>query len=111
MLKITPNPTFPLDVRVSVAGEKNPVRIGLTVRHKDTDALKQWIERASETGSDTAALLAEVIESWSGLGDAAGAPLAYSPEALATFLKNYPALGLEIFSAYVKELTEARLKN
>lgn len=108
MFRLTPNPTFTADVKVTVPGADAQAVLTLTFRHKGRKALKAWIEGAAERPD--AEFLDEVIESWRGVETATGA-VAYSRETLAELLDAYPAAGGEIFDAYLRALTRAREKN
>ena len=56
-------------------------------------------------------LLKDVIEDWSSLVGADGAPVPYTVANLGELLDNYPASAREIYAAYKAELTEAKRKN
>jgi len=110
MFKINPNPTFTLSVRLTVAGDPAGQLLELSCRHKSRPALKAWVEGASVEQAD-AVFLGEVVEGWSGVVDADGQALPFTPENFAALLDNYPPAGIEIYTAYQKELSESRAKN
>jgi hypothetical protein len=107
MFKIEPNPTFKADVAITTpAGEAS---LTLEFKHQGKKALKAWIERASaQTDLEG---LATVIAGWEGVADSAGNPLLFDPAHFATLLDAYPTSATEIFNAYLKVLTESRVKN
>lgn len=120
-MRIDPKPTFPAKVGLTVPGQAAPAELDLVFRHKDKAALQAWMTgrpAGGEAGAAAAPLartdaefLGEVVAGWSGVQDAAGADVPYTPEAFARLLQNYPAAAGEIYRAYLRELTESRLKN
>ncbi len=110
MFSIVPKPTFTCTVRLSVPGSDAGVPLQITWRHKTGRQLSAWLASSADRASD-ADLLAEVIESWSGVGGVDGAALPYSPENLAALLDAYPAAGKELVLAYHRQLADARQKN
>lgn len=118
-MRIDPNPTFPATVGLTVPGQKETAALEIVFRHKDTEALRAWMEGRPAGGEAAgppaprtdAEFLGEVVAGWSGMQDAAGADVPYTPEAFARLLKNYPTAAGEIYRAYLRELTESRLKN
>lgn len=109
MFKLVPDPIFEAAVALSVPGLPKPLEVVFTFRHKNRTALHAWINSAS-TKRD-AALLDEVIVGWAGVQDEAGAPVAYSFTALTDLIENYGAAHVEIYKAYLAELTKAKEKN
>ncbi len=117
-MRIDPNPTFPAKVGLTVPGQAAPAELALVFRHKGKEALQAWM-RGGQPGQGEAAapprsdadFLGEVVAGWSGVQDAAGADVPYTPEAFARLLEAYPAAAGEIYRAYLRELTESRLKN
>lgn len=119
-MRIDPNPTFAAKVGLSVPGQAAPAELELVFRHRDKEALQAWMAGGSAGAGapadppparTDAEFLGEVVAGWSGVQDAAGADVPYTPEAFARLLKNYPAAAGEIYRAYLRELTESRLKN
>lgn len=109
MLKLNPNPTFTAPVQISVPGQDATEIIRVTFRHKTVEGLAAWYqERANKPARDA---LDEVIESWDGPLGADGEKVAYSREALGNLLNGYPAAASEFVRAYMRELTESRVKN
>lgn len=109
MFKLIPNPTFAVDVHLSVPGQAEPSTLQITYRHKNKTALAAWL--APAPGTTDAALLGEVIADWSGVLDGDGRPVPYSPAALEELLHNHPTAAPELHRAYLRELTESRRKN
>lgn len=110
MFRITPNPTFVANVALTRPGE-DAVLVSFTFRHKSKTAYKNWVARLQQGEITVPEGLHEVIESWQGVEDAAGKPLPYSREALATLLEEFIPLEEEIVKAYSRTLTESRAKN
>lgn len=108
MFKLQPNPTFPLKVKITVAGQETPGQLDLVAKHKGRKELKAWQERAAK--SEDPQFLDEIISGWS-VVDEAGQPVPYTVDALAQLLDTYPMSGFEIYEAYLRELTESRRKN
>lgn len=109
MFKIIPNPVFSASVPLTVPGQDASGVIEIEFRHKGRKELAAWIDAVK--GKQDAELLAEVINGWSGVQDKDGAEAAYTPALLAQLLDTYPPAGGELFSAYLKALTESRVKN
>lgn len=110
MFKIIANPTFQSTVRLSVPGSDAGSPLRLTWRHKTARDLDAWLRRAREFESE-AAMLAEVIEDWTGVFGPDDKPLPFSPTALAQLLDQYPAAGKELLLHYNHQLADARAKN
>ena len=120
MFKIIPNPTFTCPVPLSVPGVDKPLAITITFKHKSRRELADYQARAvavamAAEGEDAPLLyvdyVAEIIDTWAGVGDAAGKPLPYSRETLAQLLEAYPASGPEIVRTYTRQLSHARAGN
>ena len=114
--KLNPAPQFAAAVQLTVPGQADTAVLSLTFRHQGRKALDAWVKRPSQIADGAPALndaeyLAEVIVGWDGVLDGQGGPLPFSPTAFAELLDAYPAAGTEIFTAYVKALTESRAKN
>ena len=103
MLKITPDPKFTADVKISVPGQEEPAVVQLTFKYLSRTAMAEWHETAKDKALADA--LAEIVLDWSGF-DAK-----FTAKALSQFLDNYPAAGMEILSAYSRQLFESRVKN
>ena len=117
-MKLDANPTFTTPVKLTVPGEEELAELKITWRHKDRDALKEWSARplrATETGivaSDVEAeYIGEVMADWKDPVDADHWPVPFSPVALARLLQTPPIAGQELYSQYLKAMTESRLKN
>lgn len=109
MFKLNPSPDFACAVPLSVPGQPEPLDLQVTFKHKNKAALQSWFE--SVAGKPDAALLHDVIKSWSGMQDDAGAEVPYSLSALTELLNNYACAHQELFAAYLRELTESKRKN
>lgn len=114
--RLNPAPLFAAVVQLTVPGSADTAALSLTFKHQGRKALDAWVRRPGQIAEGAAALndaeyLAEVVAGWDGVQDAAGEPLPFTPAAFADLLDAYPAAGTEIFSAYVKALTESRAKN
>lgn len=105
MFALSPSPEFRAKVPLSAPGAPQ-VLVEFTFRHRSKSALREWLH----AGRPEAEMLSDVVSAWDGIADK-GEPVPYSPAALATLLDNYPTAASEIFSAYMRELTEARTKN
>lgn len=105
MFSLNPTPEFRAKVPMSAPGAAQ-VLVEFVFRHRSKSALRDWLQ----AGRPEAEMLAEVVSGWDGIADK-GEPVPYSAAALATLLDNYPTAASEIFSAYMRELTEARTKN
>ena len=103
MFKLQPNPTFKARVPITIAGQDKPAMVEMEFRHFSREAVKEFFE--SLPGKDDADALAQIIVGWSGV-DAA-----YSAEALATLINNFPSASGSIFKVFSSELFEARTKN
>lgn len=110
VFRIDPAPTFRCSVALSAPGQAEKAKLDLVFRVKGRSALRAWLDKAVNSGSDES-FLGEIVDGWSGVEDAAGASVAYSPEALARLLDSYPSAGRELMEAYVRELHGEREKN
>jgi hypothetical protein len=102
MLKLQPNPTFKAKVSISVAGDRNQ-DIDVEFKYLSKTKIKTYFEDIS--GKSDADALAEIIVGWSGV------EVAYSAEALAELIDNYPSAAADLFEVFRKELMEGKRKN
>jgi hypothetical protein len=109
LFPINPNPTFSVPVSLTVPGQSAPGSVTFTFRARGRKELEDWVKTAS--GKSDAEFLGEVVTGWDGVADQAGVPMDFTAKAFATLLDAYPASSGEIFSAYMKALTESRAKN
>jgi hypothetical protein len=109
MIKLIPDPTFDALVSLTVVGLLEPIKLPMTFRHMASDKVQDWFK--SNEGKKPAEALSEIIDGWNGVMGEDGKNVPYSPEALDTLLKNYPAATLEIVRAWQTELNESRVKN
>ena len=120
MFRIIPNPTFTVDVPLSVPGQDKPVSIKVTYRHKGRRDLVLYQARAVElaisadapdAAEQFTAYVGEVVEGWSGVVGADDKPLSYTQDNLARLLEAYPSAGPEIVRRYSQQLSHARAGN
>ncbi len=105
MLKLQPNPTFWAKVGIPVPGQAEPATIECEFAHMDRDEFRQFASpEAAATRSD-AESLARILRGWKGVDTT------FSPEAVATLCRQYHGAAFAISSAFVQELTKARLGN
>ena len=104
MLKLTPNPTFTAPVEIHVPGS-GKIKVPFVFVYKDKDEYKAFTDEAATGKKEELDILLEIVKGWE------NCDIPYSPEAFATLLKKYHGSGPAIFSAYVNELTGARLGN
>lgn len=103
MLKITPDPNFKADVKITVPGVENPVPVKLVFRYMNRPGMMQFLKE--EKDNQLSESLAKIIIDWEGFDEK------FSLENLSIFLDNYPAASLEIFRSYKDLLIESRVKN
>jgi hypothetical protein len=102
--QLTPDDTFPATVDIPRPGRK-PAKLKLIFKHKDEDQLKEWLAGAKDAKTDADWLLG-IVGGWEGVAGE------FSPEALATLVRNYHAPAVTaIVDKYLAELTEARRGN
>jgi hypothetical protein len=109
MIKLIADPTFEVSVPLTVAGHPDPVEVQMTFRHMTMEQVSAWF-KANE-GKPSADALDKIISGWRGVMAEDGTNVDYSKQALATLLQNYQQAAGEITRAYVRELTESRVKN
>lgn len=105
MLKLNPQPTFNAPAMITVPGQDEPVKIGVTWRHKSRAELEEWLKGLSTRRDDE--MLAEVMAGW----DESDIDAPYSADALRALLNNYPRAAVDLMTAYSKALYEGRAKN
>lgn len=103
MFKLNPNPTFSARVPLSIPGQAKPSTVDIEYRHFSKTAIKSFFENLE--GKTDAEALHQIIVGWKGFDEA------FSEEALAVLVDNYPTAATELFTAFRKELMEAREKN
>ena len=109
MIKLIPNPTFKARVPFSIPGEEQPAVIEIEFAHRAPPALVAWWQSAKDR--PVAEAMADVVKGWTGVIDESGAEVPYSADTLAQFIGNSSTRGQELLRAYLRELTESRLKN
>jgi len=111
MIKLAPSPIFTLKLVLRPPGESKGHPFELTCRHLGRARLAEWSARAMAAGADDLASLLEVVTGWKGVADADGVEAPFTPEAFGALLDAYPGAALMIFGDYLRELSEARVKN
>lgn len=109
MIRLVPHPTFKARVPFTIPGEEAPALIEIEFAHKAPTVLAAWWGAAK--GKPVAEGMADIVKGWTGVVDAAGAEVPYTADALAQFIGNSATRGEELLHAYLKELTQSRLKN
>lgn len=105
MLKLQPNPTFTAKVGIPVPGQDKPAEITCIFAHMDRDEFKVFAAPDAAAARSDAESLQRILRGWEGVD----AP--FSAEAVATLCRQYHGAAFAISSAYVAELTKARLGN
>lgn len=103
MFRINPSPTFNAPVKIPVAGQSEPVTIGVEFRHMSRSRLTTFFDECA--GQTDAQVLAQIVAGWSDVDRP------YSPEALALLIDNYPGATRALFETFRAELLEAGRKN
>ena len=105
MFKINPNPVFAASVFITVPGGDSQ-KLQLNFQHKKKSELSEFIDRA-RTGF-TLEMVREIVAS---ISDGEKLEGKTDSDFLSELVENYPAATGDIVSAYLKALTESRLKN
>lgn len=103
MLKVTPDPTFEAEVKITVPGQHKPESVTMTFKYmppKEYAAFAKKIE-----GKPYAKVLPEIVLGWDGPDQP------FSKENLVALVGNYSQAGGEIFDVFVSNLMESRAKN
>jgi hypothetical protein len=109
MIKLTPNPTFPVDIELPVPGEAEPGKLTLHVRWMSRTDRQAWFEAAKQ--KEDADALHEVLAGWEGPVDESGAPVPYTLDALKALLNNYEKVTDRVVKAIAQGYREGRVKN
>jgi hypothetical protein len=109
MIKLTPNPTFKVEVLLPVPGEEKPGAIELTVRYMSRTARETWFK--ASVSRNEAEALNEIIADWAGPLDDQGAPVPYSLDALRTLCDHYEKVSERVLTAIAHGYREGRVKN
>lgn len=102
MLKLQPNPTFDVDVKVPVPGAQDEP-VTLTMRHMGRAAIAEYLARAKSAPECDS--ISEIVAGWHGVDNA------FSQDNLARLLDDYPSLGGRIIQAWMDELVKGPVKN
>lgn len=103
MFKLQHNPTFKARVPITVPGQDRPAYVEMEFRHMTRDGVKEFFETLP--GKDDVDAIGQIVVGWTGVDQA------FSQEALAMLLNNYPSTAGAIFKVFSSELFEARSKN
>jgi hypothetical protein len=103
MLKLNPSPTFKADVPLTEPGKAEPTIVKITFRYKTRKEVEEFGEAVKDL--PVAKALAEVIADWEGIDAECNA------ENIAVLCENYLPAGLELLTAYYRELSISRVKN
>jgi hypothetical protein len=104
MFKISPPQTFKATVKIPSPGGE-VLDLCVLYKHRTRDQLKVFWEDATAGKQDDLHATLDMIAGWEGV-DAE-----FSEAALADLLQNYHGAAAALFSAYIQELTQARLGN
>lgn len=103
MFKLQPNPTFKAKVPITIPGQAAPALVVMEFKHYTRDGVKGYFENLP--GKHDAEVLADIVVGWTDVEEA------FSREALARLLDNYPSAATAIFETFRNELFKAREKN
>lgn len=103
MLKLNPNPTFKADVQLTEPGKAEPTVVKITYRYKTRKEVEEFGERVKDF--PVADALKEIVADWEGIDAQC------TPENIGLLCENYLPAGLELLTAYYKELSISRVKN
>jgi hypothetical protein len=103
MLKIQANPTF--NSRVEIPTPEGPVAIKMVFKHMDTDSYKEFIEREAELQRTNEDAIMDIAEGWHEVDGE------FNRENVAKVCKQYHAAAGAIVTAFIKDLTQARVGN
>lgn len=106
--KLTPNPTFKVDVELSIPEAKGTQMVPFEFAYKNKEQLDAWFK--SNKSKPTADALIDIVKTW-GIVGADDLPAEINRTNMIDLLKNYPASGSEILAAYYNALTGSRAKN
>ena len=108
MFKVTPDPTFPAQVKIPVPGGE-PQILNLEFKFNSLSKLEETQKKVNEglAKRDSEALkslLFSLIASWD-------ADMELNEQNFGLLLENYPSAFTRIFVKYVEEITGAKEKN
>lgn len=109
MFKLNPAPEFTAPALLSAYGQDARQELQVRWRHKSHIQLQAWLEGGRNRSS--LEFVGEVIADMTGLVDAEGHGVAYTPTVLAELLDNFHSAGSELIEAYIAALQEGRRKN
>jgi hypothetical protein len=100
-LVLNPSPSFSVKVAIPVHGSVTS-EVEFTFKHRTRDQFGEWLKALD--GKDKDVAIMEMATAWD-LEDA------FSAESVSKLLDNYMGAFDAIYSAYIEELTQAKLKN
>lgn len=103
MFRIKPDPKFSADVQLTVPGQAEPAKVNMTFKYKTRDQLVEFGERIKDIPVEDA--VAEIVEDWSGVDAKC------TKENIKLLVGSYIPSGMEILTAYHRELHQSRVKN
>lgn len=112
MLKITPDPTFSADVKITVPGQEKPGTIPLTFKYMGSSEFKKFADQFLEITEEdvkhkkdpTPDHFMDFVEKW-------GLEEEFTKKNVEIFMNNYPAAFFEILLKYRELAHRSRLKN
>lgn len=104
-LRLQPNPTFRAKVGIPVPGQEKPEEIVCVFAHMTRDEFREFAAPEVANARTDADSLNRILRGWEGV-DAE-----FSADALALLCQQYHGAAFAISSAFVAELTKARLGN
>lgn len=104
-LKLQPAPTFRAKVGIPVPGQDKPEEIVCIFAHMTRDEFRDFAAPEVASKRTDAESLARIMRGWEGV-DAE-----FSADALALLCQQYHGAAYAISTAFVAELTKARLGN
>lgn len=123
VISVAGDPTFPGIVKLRRSG-REPVEVGFMFRHKTTEELAEWSERAKQPTADKADLLEEIVAGWKtprnveeyvsegeDFQHAAMLEQDFSSENLRALILNFIGAAEAIAHGYRIALVEGRRKN
>jgi len=111
MIKLTPDPTFECEVRLTVPGRAEPAVVPMTLAYMPAEQRAAWFTEVADTPARQA--IVGIVKGWKAeaVQGADGQPTPFSDAALAQLISNYDAAAGEILAAWSKALAESRAKN
>lgn len=108
MLKLNPDPTFEAPAKVTIPGQNKTGTLKMVFKYRDRDQMDEWFKYSNEAAKNkvsNAEIFKSFVEGWD------WPDVDFNDENIETFLKKYPAAGIEIALAYQRLIFESRVKN